>query len=91
LLPDCRHTVEVGALEKWFDWQSMNVEAKSCPRCKTPISARLKRYKLNLLEAFADWNRIKGKIQKSDKYLMEHLIDNLEHAEDSFGVGKHQI
>jgi len=90
LLPDCHHTVEIGALEKWLDWQSMNVEAKSCPRCKTRISARLKRFKLNVWDSFADWNRIKGKMQKRNEYSTEELIMKLEKAEDSFGVGKHQ-
>jgi len=56
--------VEVTALENWFKWQSMNVEAKSCPRCKTPVSTRLQRYNSGVWETVKDLNSIKVKISE---------------------------
>ena len=60
-LTDCKHVIEVNALDKWVDEsQSENVDWKRCPKCKTPIIATL-RYSNEAKQVLRDINAIKEK------------------------------
>ncbi|XP_059471964.1 uncharacterized protein LOC132194601 isoform X2 [Neocloeon triangulifer] len=75
LLPDCHHTIEAGALEAWFKWQSSQLEIKSCPLCKKKISAQLVQYKKEIWESFVDFIRICDKSNKEDHIDAKELME----------------
>ncbi|XP_059472037.1 NFX1-type zinc finger-containing protein 1-like [Neocloeon triangulifer] len=89
LLPDCHHTVEASALEAWFKWQSSQLEIKRCPLCLKQISAKLLRYKKEILEPFDDFKEIRNKTQPNGNLMAKELMSQtLRHGPlcEKFGI-----
>lgn len=63
-LPDCGHTLEVNGFERWLAWQDSQVCIRTCPRCKTPISTKMRRYQPHIMEIYSDMSTIRHKMYK---------------------------
>lgn len=84
LLSDCKHICEASALASWFEWQTQNIEALSCPLCETAITLKLRRFKKSVLKPFEGWNKIRNKIELSKAYSASDLHDVLKSVESCF-------
>ena len=72
-LEDCRHFIEVTALDEWMDsaddsnnGEKITIKLKGCPVCRTPIRRNM-RYGEVIKQALADIEEVKRKIIGDDE------------------------
>lgn len=89
LLQDCRHIVEVKALDRYMDGDieegDHTVQLKACPICKTPIRKSY-RYGAIINKALRDIEQVKGVLLLSKQRTRELEQDILRALEDGEAV-----
>ncbi|KAK2717012.1 NFX1-type zinc finger-containing protein 1-like isoform X2 [Artemia franciscana] len=62
-LPDCGHVIEVEAMDYWMKSVSKDlVGLQRCPRCSTPISSFIGRYRNVIRQTFRDTEEVKAQL-----------------------------